>query len=105
MADRKLPTTRDAKDSPVGVRLRRVNADLAKPYPLAGDGGQWWTRLKAALATSSSDFVNATLLQLQGAARLPNSGISDIAMNAALSFIENAKPQTELEAALIMACT
>jgi len=107
MTDSKLPTTRDAKNSPVRVRLRRINADLAKPYPPAGDGDQWWTRLKAALGTSSSDFVNATLFQLQGAARLPNSGISEIAMNAALSFVENAKPQTELEAALVvqMACT
>ncbi|KGT76052.1 hypothetical protein MA20_29890 [Bradyrhizobium japonicum] len=47
------------------------------------------------------------MLQLQSAARLPNSGISQIAINAALSFIENAKPQTELEAALVvqMACS
>ncbi|UGX92332.1 hypothetical protein G6321_00042570 [Bradyrhizobium barranii subsp. barranii] len=106
MADRKLPTRMD-KDSPVRVRLRRINADVAKPYPPSGDGSGWWARLKAALGTSSSDFVNATLLQLQSAARLPNSGLSDVAMNAALGFIENAKPQTEIEAALViqMACT
>lgn len=89
------------------VRLRCINADLAKPYPPSGDGTGWWARLKAALGTSSSDFVNATLFQLQSAARLPNSGLSEIAMNAALSFIESAKPQTEIEAALViqMACT
>lgn len=107
MADRKLPTRRETEDSPVRVRLRRISADVSKPYPTSGDGGQWWARLKAALGTSSSDFVSATLLQLQSAARLPSSGVSEIAINAALSFIENAKPQTELEAALVvqMACT
>jgi hypothetical protein len=47
------------------------------------------------------------LFVLQSAARLPNSSVSEIAMNAALSFVENAKPQIELEAALVMqmACT
>src|SRR6516165_1495861 len=106
MADRKLPTRQESGKSPVRVRLRRISADLSKAYPPSGDGGQWWARLKAALGTSSSDFVNATLFQLQSAARLPNSGISEIAMNAALSFVENAKPQTEVEAALVvqMAC-
>lgn len=107
MADHKLPAGQESGKSPVRVRLRRINADQAKPYPPSGDGAQWWARLKAALGTSSSDFVNATLLQLQSAARLPNSGISEIAMNAALGFVENAKPQNELEAALVvqMACT
>ena len=107
MTERKLPTRQESGKSPVRVRLRRINADLSKPYPPSDDGGQWWARLKAALGTSSSDFVNATLFQLQSAARLPNSGISEIAMNAALCFVENAKPQTEVEAALVvqMACT
>ncbi|MBN8977669.1 MAG: hypothetical protein J0I08_14420 [Rhizobiales bacterium] len=107
MADRKLPTIRDHKDSPVRVRLRRINANLAKPYPPSGDSDLWWSRLKTALGTASSDFVNATLLQLQTAARLPNGGISEIAVNSALSMIESAKPEDEVEAALIiqMACT
>jgi hypothetical protein len=45
--------------------------------------------------------------QLQTAARLPCGGISEIAVNAALSMIEGAKPKDEVEAALIiqMACT
>ncbi|MBR1255182.1 hypothetical protein JQ634_15905 [Bradyrhizobium sp. AUGA SZCCT0240] len=107
MANRKLPVRPDTGKSSVRVRLQRINAGLAKSYPPSGDGAQWWARLKAALGTSSSDFVNATLLQLQSAARLPNSGISEIAINAALSFIESAKPQTEVEAALVvqMACS
>ena len=45
--------------------------------------------------------------QLQAAARLPNSGISETAVNSALSFIESAQPRDEMECALIiqMACT
>ena len=42
------------------VKLRRVNSDYSKPYPPDGDNKLWWDRLKAALGTTSSDFVNAT---------------------------------------------
>ena len=64
-------------------------------------------RLKKALATDSSAFVNASLYQLQAAARLPMSGTSEIAVNAALAMIEAAAPRNEVEAALAvqMACT
>jgi hypothetical protein len=30
----------------VRVKLRRVNADLAKAYPPDGESKVWWTRLK-----------------------------------------------------------
>jgi hypothetical protein len=63
--------------------------------------------VKRALGTASSDFVNASLLQLQVAAQLHCGGISEIAMNAALAMIEAAEPQNEIEGALAvqMACT
>ena len=48
------------------------------------------------------DFVNATLFQLQAAARLPNSGLSEIAVNAALALIEGEKPRGETECALVI---
>jgi hypothetical protein len=73
-----------------------------------------WPRLKQALGTSSSDFVNASLLfvnasllQLQQAAQLHCGGISEVAMNAALALIEAAAPQNEIEGtiAIQMACT
>jgi hypothetical protein len=91
----------------VRVRLRRINADFSRPYPVAGEAKQWWDRLKAAMGTASSEFVNATLLQLQSAARLPNGGVSETAVNAALSMIEAANPESEIEGALViqMACT
>src|SRR6476660_6508732 len=59
-----------------------------------------------ARSTSSSDFVDASLFQLQMAAQLPCSGISELAMNAALAMIEAAAPQNEVEGALAvqMAC-
>jgi hypothetical protein len=48
-----------------------------------------------------------SLQQLIAAARLPNSGICEIAVNASLAFIEGAKPRDEIECALViqMACT
>ena len=51
------------------------------------------TELKNALGTASSAFVNASLIQLVEAAKLPGGGISEIAVNASLTFIENAKPE------------
>jgi hypothetical protein len=55
----------------------------------------------------SSDFVNASLLQLQAAAQLPSGSISETATNAAHALIEAAAPRDELEGALAvqMACT
>jgi hypothetical protein len=63
--------------------------------------------LKAALGTTSSDFVNATLVQIQNASRMPSGGISETSVNAVLAFIEAAEPKNEIEAALAiqMACT
>src|SRR6266404_693441 len=89
------------------VKLRRVSSDFSKPYPPNGDEKRWWDRLKAALGTSSSDFVNATLVQIQNASRMPSGGISETSVNAVLALIEAAEPKNEIEAALAiqMACT
>jgi len=56
------------------------------------------------LGTTSSDFVNASLLQIQATARLPFGTISE--HYAALAIIEAATPKNEIEAALAvqMAC-
>src|SRR6476661_10656430 len=92
--------------SPVRVKLRH-NASLAKPYSPDGESKVLWKRLKKALGTKSSDFVNASLLELQAAAHLPFGGISEVAINAALALIEGAAPRNEIEGALAvqMACT
>jgi hypothetical protein len=89
------------------VKLRRVNCEQAIPYPPDGQGREWWQGLKNALGTTSSAFAEASLCQLIAAARLPGSGISEIAVNASLALIEGAKPQGEVECALVlqMACT
>jgi len=89
------------------VKLRRINSDFSKPYPPDGEQRRWWDRLKAALGTTSSDFVNATLVQIQNASRMPSGGISETSVNAALACIEAAEPKNEIEAALAiqMACT
>jgi hypothetical protein len=104
-----VPSTSVAK--PPGrrtrVKLKRINSDFSKPYPPDGEQGRWWDRLKAALGTTSSDFVNATLVQIQNASRMPSGGISETSVNAVLAFIEAAEPKNEIEAALAiqMACT
>ena len=104
-----VPGTSVAKPSArrVRVKLRPVNCNYSKPYPPDGYNRIWWERLKAALGTTSSDFVNATLVQIQNASRMPSGGISEISVNAVLAFIEAAEPKNEIEAALAiqMACT
>jgi hypothetical protein len=92
---------------PVRVRLKRINSNQARPYPPDGETREWWQRLKDALGTASSAFVEASLYQLIAAARLSGGGISEVAVNASLAFIESAKPQDEVECALViqMACS
>jgi hypothetical protein len=92
---------------PVRVKVWRADGKLAKVHPPDGDGADWWRRLNKALGTTSSDFVNASLFQIQSACRSPWGGISELSMNAALAMIEAAAPKDEIEGALAvqMACT
>jgi hypothetical protein len=92
---------------PIKVKLQRINASEAKPYPPQGVTREWWQRLKNALGTASSAFVYSSLMQLIAAAKLPGGGTSEMAVNASLALIENAKPKDEVESALLiqMACT
>jgi hypothetical protein len=89
------------------VKLHPINANVARVHPPDGETKLWWSRLKSALGTTSSDFVNASLFQLQAAARLPGGGLSETAVNAALAMIEAAQPRDEIEGALAvqMSCT
>jgi hypothetical protein len=92
---------------PVRVKLLRADAFVAQTHPPDGESENWWQRLNKALGTISSDFVNASLLQVQAAARSPFGTISETHINAALAMIEAAAPKDEIEAALAvqMACT
>jgi hypothetical protein len=104
----KLAQVADRKARPpVRVKLERKNCYVARAHPPDGEKGVWWERLKDALGTASSAFVEASSFQLIAAARLPGGGISEIAVNAALAFIEGAKPRDEVESALVIqiACT
>jgi hypothetical protein len=89
------------------VKVFKADGKIAKMHPSAGEGANWWRRLNKALGTTSSDFVNASLFQIQAACRSPWGGISELAMNAALAMIEAAAPKDEIEGALVvqMACT
>ena len=95
-----------ARKAPVRVKLERINCDVAKSLPPDGDHQVWFDRLMAACGSASPDFVNATLFQLQAAARLPNSGLSETGLNAALALIEGERPNGETECAIVvqMAC-
>jgi hypothetical protein len=101
---RRLPAR--SKKAPVRVKLERINCEVGKLLPTGVDHQAWIGRLKAALGTASIEFVDATLYQLQAAARLPNSGVSEIAVNSALSMIESEQPRNETECAIViqMAC-
>jgi hypothetical protein len=94
------PTAYRRRSAPVRVKLRRVHAHLSKPYPPDGADKVWWERLKIALGTTSSAFVNASLIQLQLASQLPGGGVSEIGVNTALALIEAARPRDEVEGAL-----
>jgi hypothetical protein len=105
--DGELAMAADKRRAPVRVKLQRINANLSKGYPPDGEEKIWWAHLKKALGTASSDFVNASLLELQVAAQLPFGGISEVGMNAALALIEGVAPRNEIEGAIAvqMACT
>jgi hypothetical protein len=92
---------------PVRVKLWRPDAFVAQTHPPDGETKNWWRRLNNAFGTTSSDFVNASLLQIQAAARSPFGTISETHINAALAMIEAAAPKGEIEGALAvqMACT
>ena len=93
--------------APVRIKLLRAYAYEEETAPPDGEDKDWGSRLNKALGTVSTDFVRASLLQLQGAARSPYGTISEMAINAALAMIEAAAPTDELEGALAvqMACT
>jgi hypothetical protein len=88
------------RSPPVEVKLEPITCSVAKTHPPDGTVEQWRERLSRAFGSSSSAFVDASLYQLQAAARLPCSGISETAVNAALALIEAAAPRDEIEAAL-----
>ena len=101
------PLAPQRRDPPVRVKVWGADGKLARVHPPDGEAENWWQRLNKALGTTSSDFVNASLFQIQSACRSPLGGISELSMNAALATVEAAAPRDEIEAALAvqMACT
>ena len=97
----------DRPSSASPIKPLRPDAYVAQTHPPDGESKDWWRRLNKALGTTSSDFVNASLLQLQVAARSPFGTISNTHINAALAMVGAAAPKGEIEAALIVevACT
>jgi hypothetical protein len=88
------------RSPPVRVKVLGADGKIAKVHPPNGEHEGWWLRLNKALGTTSSDFVNASLFQIQSACRSPWGGISELSLNSALAMIEAAAPKDEIEAAL-----
>jgi hypothetical protein len=89
--------------APVRVKLDRMSCDYGVANPPDDlTHRDWADRLAAAFGTGSSDFVQASLHHLTMAARLPGGGVSELAVNAAIAFVEGAKPRDEVEAALVV---
>jgi hypothetical protein len=95
------------RSPPVLVKIWDSKGQLANIQPPDGEHEAWWQRLQKALGTTSSDFVNVSLVQIQTAARSPLGKISEQAMNAALAMVEAAAPRDEIEGALAvqLSCT
>jgi hypothetical protein len=102
LIERQNPPSVVRKKASVRVKLERINRDVAESLPPDGDHQAWFDRLTAACGSSSPDFIHSTLFQLQAAARLPNSGLSETALNAALAMIENEQPRGETECAIVV---
>lgn len=98
LASRKARTPRSPQ--PITVRLTDVTASGAVVSPPDHGDHQWYGRLKVAMGTSSPDFLDASMRQLQMACRLPMGGICETSLNAALALIEAGKPKDEIEGAL-----
>ena len=90
----------NGREAPVRVKLDRVDASLAHPRSPDGQQAVWQARLQKAFGTASPDFVTACLYQLQATARLPGSGVCEVAVNAALALVEGVAPKNEMEASL-----
>jgi hypothetical protein len=71
---RTLMTVAGGRRPPVRVKLERITASQSKTHPPDGNREIWWDRLKNALGTTSSDFVDGSMIQLQAAAKLPTAG-------------------------------
>jgi hypothetical protein len=56
---------------PVRIKVWRADGRVAKVHPPDGEDENWWRRVNKALGTTCSDFVNASLFQIQAAARSP----------------------------------
>ena len=80
------PVVSQRRFPPVRVKVWGADGKLAKVHPPDGEAKDWWRRLNRALGTTSSDFVNASLFQIQAAARSPLGGVSELSINAALAM-------------------
>jgi hypothetical protein len=104
-----LPATSRAarRAPPARVRIKGIQGNVVS-FASPGSANEVWRKeLKLALGTVSDAFVDMTLHQLERAARMPDDGASDLAINGALAIISAYAPRDEAQAALAVqvACT
>jgi hypothetical protein len=88
------------RSRPVKIKLKGIQGNVVSFGSPDTNEERWRRQLKAAFGTASDAFVEASLYQLQAAARLPGEGASEVAMNAAIAMIAADKLGNETEAAL-----
>jgi hypothetical protein len=89
------------------IKIGGIQGNVVSFTSPGTDDHVWREQLKTALGTLSDAFVDMALHHLEGAARMPGAGPSDMAINGALGIIAAFAPQNEMEAALAVqaACT
>jgi hypothetical protein len=80
--------------------LRRPDGEVAKVDPPAGEDENWWRRLNKALDTTSSDFVNASLLQSKRRLVLLSAPFQTPTSMPLSPSSRSAPPRDEIEAPL-----
>jgi hypothetical protein len=98
---------RRRRSPPVKVRIRGIQGNVATFGSPGPTEEVWRKQLKAALGTVSDAFVDMSLQHLMRAARMPEGGASELAINGALAHIASFASSNEMEAALAVqsACT
>src|SRR4051812_41433807 len=59
---------------PVRVKLRRMNADMAKAHPPDGDGKIWWGRVRKGRSTTPSKGIRSSFVRNRDAPRGSRNG-------------------------------
>ena len=92
---------RDARHPRVNIKLKLENKTYKTCNP-HNDGAGWGLRLENAFGTRSHAFTTTPLSQVMTVLRPKSGKVSEDDVNAVLAVLDGAKPESEIEAMLIM---